>query len=137
MEILRLVVISLLIILAIVLGSKVVYKDNFAILTGTITGDGTESPSKTINYPEGFTKSNCVVLSSNLQRSSTTSKAYGSVYDSSSYVAGAIPTKIALTDSNISLEIRNILLSNNSVNISELSSSVSYTYTIVLMKIGD
>ena len=129
--------ILLLIILVIVIGSKVFYKDNFAILTGTITGDETESPSKKIDYPAGFTKNNCVILTSNLQRSSTTSKGYGSVYDSSSYVAGAIPSKVTLGDSDISLEIRNILLSDNSVTISKLSTAVTYTYTIVLMKIGD
>lgn len=52
----------LLIILLIVVGSKVIYKDNFAILTGNIpltNGSGQVN----VNYPDGFDSSNCVVVS--------------------------------------------------------------------------
>lgn len=52
----------LLIILLIVLGSKVVYKDNFAVISGNIqltNGAG----SVTLEYPTGFTRENCVPIS--------------------------------------------------------------------------
>lgn len=130
-------VISLLIILAIVLGSKVVYKDNFAILTGTITGNGTDSPSDTINYPEGFSKDNCVVLTANMQRTPQQSKSYGSVYDGSSSISGSIPLRVSLSSDNILIEYRIINLREGGVTITTTPASVSHTYTIVLMKIGD
>lgn len=130
--------ILLLIILLIVIGSKVVYKDNFAILTGTITGDGTESPSVNIDFPNGFNRDNCVILTANLQRTANNNKGYGAIYDSASYVTGSIPLKVIANDSKILLEIRNVLLGDgNKVSIPEMSTAVEYNYTIVLMKIGD
>ena len=124
--------------LVIVIGSKVVYKDNFAILKGTITGDGTESPSSQITFPKGFNRDNCVVLSANLQRTANDNKGYGAIYDSASYVTGSIPLKVVMNSTDILLEIRNVLLGDeNEVTIPEISTSVSFDYTIVLMKIGD
>ena len=109
---------------------------NVAVLKGTITGDGTESPSKNISYPAGFTRDNCVVLTVNLQRTNNDNKGYGTVFDSSSYVAGAIPAKVVLDSNGILLEIRSILISSgSSPNSSAISSSVSFNYTIMLMKI--
>lgn len=109
---------------------------NVAVLTGTITGDGTESPSKSISYPSGFTRDNCVVLTANLQRSGNANKGYGAIYESSSWVTGAVPVKIVMGASNISLEIRNIQLGNDmSVMVPTVSTSVSFVYTIMLMKI--
>lgn len=109
---------------------------NVAVLTGTITGDGTESSSKTINYPSGFTRDNCVVLTVNLQRSGNANKGYGAIFDSSSYVTGTVPAKVVMNASNISLEIRNINIGNGSYpTTSAISSSVSFNYTIMLMKI--
>lgn len=55
-------VILLLIILLIVLGSKVIYKDNFAVITGTISltnGSGIGY----LNYPDGYNYNNCIVIS--------------------------------------------------------------------------
>lgn len=64
--------ILLLIILVIVIGSKVVYKDNFAILNGTINvskGTGTVD----INYPAGFTNTNCTVIAVGISHGVSTS----------------------------------------------------------------
>lgn len=105
----------------------------FATLTGTIAGNNTESPSKTISYPAGFNKNNSVVITANLQRSN--SKGYGAVYDSASYVGGAIPLRVALGDSNLTLTIKNIQLSESKTTISDISSSTTFSYFIVLMKI--
>lgn len=109
---------------------------NVAVLKGTITGDGTESPSKTLSYPSGFTRDNCVVITVNLQRTNNNNKGYGTVFDSSSYVGGAIPAKVVLDSDDILLEIRSILISSGAYpNSSAISSSVSFNYTIMLMKI--
>lgn len=109
---------------------------NVAVLKGTITGDGTESPSKNLSYPTGFTRDNCVVLTVNLQRTNNNNKGYGTVFDSSSYVAGAIPAKVVLDSDGILLEIRNINIGNGTYpTTSNMSTSVSFSYTIMLMKI--
>ena len=107
---------------------------NIAVLKGTITGDGTESPSKSISYPVGFTRDNCVVLTTNIQRS--TSKGYGTVFESSNMTSGTIPVRVTLGASNILLEIRNINISNGSIpSTTAISSSTSFSYTIILMKV--
>lgn len=109
---------------------------NVAVLKGTITGDGTESPSKNISYPAGFTRDNCVILTVNLQRTNNNNKGYGTVFDSSSYVAGAIPAKVVLDSNGILFEIRNINIGNGTYpTTSNMSTSVSFLYTIMLMKI--
>lgn len=65
--------ILLLIILVIAIGSKVTYQDNFAVLTGSVILEANTEEniqagkSKTttfsIDYPEGFNRDNCVVVS--------------------------------------------------------------------------
>lgn len=65
MEILRLVVILLLIILIIVIGKAYVNEEKFAVLTGNITlTDGAGNVD--INYPSGYNKDNCVVISAGI-----------------------------------------------------------------------
>ena len=54
--------ILLLIILVIVIGAKVVYKDEFAVLTGSIQMNAqTETGSTSVNFPTGYTRDNCIV----------------------------------------------------------------------------
>ena len=116
---------------------KDINKNDFAVITGNISGDGTESPSKTINYPAGFNRDNCVVSTVNLKRSTVDFKGYGAIFDSSSYLTGAIPTKVALGETNIALEIRNInIAQDGSIMVPNIPTSVSFEYTIVLMKIS-
>ena len=107
---------------------------NVVVLTGTITGDETDSPSVALNYPNGYNKDNCVILTVNLQRSTT--KGYGTVFESSNMVTGTISSRVALGTSNIVIEIRNISINNGTVpSTTAISSSTSFLYTIVLMKV--
>ena len=116
---------------------KDINKNDFAVITGNIAGNGTESPSKTINYPNGFNKDNCVILTVNLKRSSVNVKGYGLIFDSSSYMTGALPAKVVLEETNIMLEIRNInIAQDGSIMVPNIPTSVSFEYTIVLMKIS-
>ena len=125
--------ILLLIILVIVIGSKVVYKDNFAILTGNLV-----EGSATITYPKGYNKDNCVVLSVSFDNDNLANRqwAYSFVMDSSSYVGGAIPYKLKLEKDNISLETKNIQIIDGQYPYAS-KSTVDFSYKIVLMKIGD
>lgn len=116
---------------------KDINKNDFAVITGNIAGNGTESPSKTINYPNGFNKDNCVILTVNLKRSSVNVKGYGLIFDSSSYMTGALPAKVVLEETNIMLEIRNInIAQDGSIMVPNIPTSVSFEYTIILMKIS-
>lgn len=131
--------ILLLIILVIAIGSKVVYKDNFAILTGTITGDGTETTiSKDISYPKGYNNNNCVVITAMARNTTneTGAIACGSLFESSSYTTGGLPTQVILRTSNIGIKCRNVLVYNNSSTmVPEIDGT--FSYKIVLMKTGD
>lgn len=57
----------LLIIFVIIIGSRPVYNENFAIVKGTIitpeANSGNWFGETQINYPEGFTQNNCIVIS--------------------------------------------------------------------------
>lgn len=69
MEILRSMAILLLTILVILIGAKTIYKDRFAVLTGTVVTNpsGTSSTEQLgttdLDLPDGFTTDNCVVVS--------------------------------------------------------------------------
>lgn len=113
-------------------------QNNIAVLTGSISGNGAEEATKTISYPNGYNKDNCVVVScmiNNTQNSNGT-YSHGAVYSALSFTTGAIPNRVSLGASNITLGIKNITLSNGSTpTISVLNSNNVFNYKIVLMKI--
>ena len=101
-------------------------------------GDGTESPSVNIDFPAGFNKDNSIILTVNLKRVANGIKGYGTTFDSSSFVGGSVPSKVTMNEDDILLEIKAVLLSETpSITMPEMSTSLSFDYTIVLMKIGD
>lgn len=109
MEIWKLLINLSVIILLIIIGSSVIYKEELAVVSGTILANtGTTS----VNYPDGFNNENCVVIGYNMKRYNNGRRGTGSVFDSSNYVSGAIPTAIILTESNITINIKNINISN-------------------------
>lgn len=132
MEILRLMAILLLIILVIAIGSKIIYRDNYAILTGTL-----ENGQAIISeYPEGFNNTNCVILSIMTSHPDHEGQwAIGNTFNSAAYVSGSIPIRAYMKNEGIVLQAKNIILTNEqSVGVYDLS--VSFKYKIVLMKIS-
>lgn len=127
--------ILLLIILLIVIGSKVVYKDNFAILTGIIKLNGSSNPGTSynqtiwnINYPEGFNKDNCIVITFG-GKFAGEGFSYGYVENASASVAavgGSVSRAVALNSTAIRAQAWNIS-----------GTEKEFSYKIVLMKIGD
>lgn len=130
--------ISLLIILAIVIGSKVMYKDNFAVITGSMTleantqeGLETDSEKQTqlnINFPTGFNKDNCVVISFGTKVAGK-NYSYG-VGDKASYrwVTGSFRRNITLGASTDNSKIQ--------LSVWQLATTqITIDYKIVLMKI--
>ena len=115
--------ILLLTILVILIGAKAIYKDRFAVLTGTVATHPTGGTSSTaqggtvnLDLPDGFTADNCVVVSMG--------------YNGDHYSCGA-------TDWNLKVYINNSL---KKVNVEayygeSLGSTYNLPVKIVLMKI--
>lgn len=124
-------VILLLIILVIVIGAKVIYRDDYVVLTGTIdftVNTGNTSGTKNIDYPEGFTKDNCVPIAIGIAgaSSSDTEYAYGFSGDhAGSYVTGGIAKSLKLREGYMQLN----------AYIGTEAAANTRNYRIVLMKI--
>lgn len=125
-------VVLLLIIFVIVIGAKIIYKDDYAILTGTIQ-DGQAN----INYPDGFNKDNCIVVSNMFKRVGvveTRGFSIGTTFVPADGTSGSLPNSIELQNSGIVIKLKYIYLSHGNTSI---VSNVDYDvdYKIVLMKI--
>ena len=132
-------VILLLIILVIAIGSKVIYKDDFAILNGTIpanTGNNSYSQIE-IKYPTGYTKDNCVIIASEFNNSkSNTIYSTGTILTVGSYMFGAVPAAISLKDNKIDIKISNVFtVARDPAAVYVQKIAVPINYKIVLMKI--
>ena len=110
---------------------------NFAILTGTMTQTGTQTIEKDIEYPEGFNKNNCIVVSSMLDMVTETNEekwSYGSAMDNYSMLAGCLLKRVTLYDDTIRIQGRSITVSNSHEVVAQAISN-DYMYKVVLMKI--
>lgn len=115
------------------IGSKVIYKDDFAILTGKLSDN-----EATIPYPTGFNKDNCVIISTMFQHPTSEQGTWGtgSVFNSSSYMTGSLPHRTYLNSSGINVEVKNILFINGET-VSIMDNKITHNYKIVLMKIAN
>lgn len=109
---------------------ETIVKGDFAVLTGQL-----DQGVANIEYPNGFNKDNCVVISLHMQRNDTPGNGWGTgtTMDSSSYVAAALPARVQLKDT-IQIRTKNILLSDED-NPKVLDSTVSNYYKLVIMKV--
>lgn len=103
-------------------------QNNFAVATGSVNlANGVGNTN--IDYPEGYNKDNCVVLSfMAFNGTNVNGYGYGYLENSSGYVAGAIGHSINLGSSKIAVAVQN--------PISSTSGSGTYQIKIVLMKIS-
>lgn len=117
--------------LLILVGSKVIYKDDYAVITGTIVMPEANAEvlggSTDINYPSGFNNSNCVIISLTSHNSLhpdwwCTRTSPGGV----GYVSGSQDLRAALKSSNITVW---------STKSEAMQSRNDVTFKIVLMKI--
>lgn len=105
---------------------------NVVVLTGTaINGKAT------INYPQGFNSSNCVVISQMYRRSGLTSSrgfSSGSTLEISNGTSGALPNIVELQPSGIKVTLRVVYISSSNVVVTG-DIDFNIDYKIVLMKI--
>ena len=123
-------------------GTKVVYKDDIAVLTGELNAAANDSTgldnntskltNKAISYPTGFNKDNSVVISCgaiNKIYEGTKGYAFGDTSSSNlfsqSQLSGAVTRSVDLQPNQILLTLGNYS-----------TTAVTYKYKIVLMKIA-
>lgn len=111
-----------MIILLIIIGSKVIYKDDYAVIEGNVilaSGEGGtyKDNTFTINYPSGFNANNCVVvaLGTTVNYFNENGLHYGFNYGDVSFgnesvalLVGNQPKQVRLLKNNIELEIFNV-----------------------------
>lgn len=101
--------------------TKVIVKEDFAVLTGNITLEN-GSGSVTINYPTGFNQNNCVPIAAGSKYSTNLNRIVFGFNKSSNLCIGA------------SLNSSNIILSVASFR-DNVGPSGTYPYKVVLMKV--
>ena len=114
-------------------------KGDFAIITGTVTGNETEHLIADITFPTGFNNTNCVVISSMLQNTKTQNATWGTgtTLDSASHIRGTLEHSVYLNNSGVHIDARSIMITHNTnPNTASFSSNVTFNYKIVLMKIS-
>lgn len=122
------------------------YKLNgdFAVLTGTVKLNANTSENATenvctytnleLNYPTGFNKDNCVVISCGRQNTSNYGYAYGwnNKIDSTSSMSGILPIRISLFGASTLQWANKIRVQFGNLT----TESHTITYKIILMKIS-
>lgn len=112
---------------------------NIAVLEGELPQDD-KSEEVSTSYPEGFNKTNCIVISAEGIRATSDSSelyAFGTMYDSRSYVRGGIPLSVIRRNSDIVICAKNIILTDgNQVFARPLAENAGFKYRVVLMKIN-
>lgn len=133
MVILHLMAKLLQMIFVIIIGSRPLYNENFAIVQGKITtpveGDTTIATSILLNYPEGFNKDNCVIISLMSDYTGSTRDGYwtvGSTMKSAEAVRGNYGLQAGFWEDGISVSI-------SKISTSEPSKTINVR--IVLMKL--
>ena len=104
---------------------------NVVVLTGTMSNG-----SKTISYPSGYNKDNCVVITKMLKRvgvASSRGYSIGTTFLPADGTSGSISSKVELQTSSIVLTGRHLYLSSSGVVVMDVDYDIYYK--IVLMKI--
>ena len=103
-------------------------KGDFAVLTGQIVMTNNLG-TKEVDYPEGFTQANCVVLSFGQSRNGGTGNiCFGYGIRTVDYVRGSVTRNVSLKSSSIEITVTNA--------VDENTTEYTYDYKIVLMKMA-
>ena len=101
-------------------------------LVKVVTGTSSTSGSVSVNYPAGFNKENCVIISKMVKGISNNSWSSGSCYDTSNSISGSCSIRATLS-SNIIVDIKDIRITDTGITQNE---RVALPFKIVLMKIA-
>lgn len=108
---------------------------NMTVVKGDIVSNGkSNTVIKTIPFPSGFNKDNCMVVSVMLElENSTVIWGYGSTFNSTSWVGGSISKRVSLQN-EIVLEIRHLYADDTGEFFDQLSAA-TFHYKILLIKV--
>lgn len=93
--------------------TEVYLKDDYAVVTGSMEyEEGKTSEQVTVDYPTGYTKDNCIIVSIMVQHSGVQYPTWstGSVMTTNSTVTGAVPCSVTLAESTIRVYFNNVYL---------------------------
>lgn len=114
----------MLAILLILIGVNVVYKDRFVVLEGTLNVQANGANSIKLNYPGGFTRENCVLISNGIKVIDNKGYNYEGLFvDSSDTLNNCYRRRVNLSNT-VDLIVYNP--NENTINVS---------YKLILMKI--
>lgn len=113
---------------------EVIAKENFAIVTGALTN---ETGWIEVNYPEGFSKDNCYVISIMTNKPSNNNIwSYGFDFSSGGYTLGGIQIQASLNDNVIRVRGINVNGSPTMEDNKLYCSKPNYqNFKIILMKV--
>ena len=118
-------------------------KGDFAVVSFSVFNNGDDTSKQvTLNYPTGFTKDNCVVLSVMMRNASLESEPWGNgcVMTLNSTITGEILNSITLNEANITVYARNVYARAYSEattpQIQEITLPPQINGKLVLMKIS-
>lgn len=105
-------------------------QDNIVIITGQLL-----HREATINYPTGFNKDNCIIMSAMFQHPTSEAGSWGegSLFNSSSFIGGSLPHKIHLNKENIQVQVSNIMFIDGEP-VRVLDTDIVHNYKIILLK---
>lgn len=122
------------------LGGKVAndykLKGDFAIITGTLEEDTEDSCyKKVLSLPSGFTKDNCVIVSVMTQNPVRTEQwVTGTMFSSSSYVIGGMPAIVYITNTQLTIKVKNIVFTNGESAF--VGKGGPFKFKVIIMKIS-
>lgn len=111
-------------------------KGDFAIITGTLEEDTEDTCyKKVLSLPSGFTKDNCVIVSVMTQNPVRTEQwVTGTMFSSSSYVIGGMPAIVYITNTQLTIKVKNIVLTNGESAF--VGKGGSFNFKVIIMKIS-
>lgn len=125
--ILILMVMLFVTILKIVIGNKAIYKNDFAVITGSMNINANTTETKLIEYPDGLSSENCVPISCGISIIENRGYNYvGHNVNSGSILNNAYDRNLNLKANSIQLMVTN----------PDTSNTKTVYYKIILMKIS-
>ena len=113
--------------------AKYVLKDDYAILTGSVANTELTLGGKQLDYPTGFSQSNCVVIGA--MKKNHTLTVWNSYY--SEYDSVESKNKVGLMVQMFNDKIKLVTPTDYVNERTETSEANGYDYRVVLMKMGE
>lgn len=109
------------------IGAKVICRDNFVVISGNFSIEPQSEKSINFNYPNGFTKDNCITISCSIDFPPYGTNFIGYYQDSGDFINNAYKRTLTFKNDSIYFEVENPLTGR----------TLDIKYKIVLLKLPD